>query len=261
MTRFDRCISYEDRTRVHTRHWSLEGVSTADGGPTDRGWLWASATLAAGEVSLGVYDDPAAGPGHLLASGTATVAGELPVRCTLSAEGSATVAGEVWIKECSASAGPWPLLASLCVDADLAEQYRRLSELPVYSSSFGLARYCAAGARRVLDAAVRLLPDELGGAGAIADSQRTSAGTDPDLRRLIAPDQLRSAAVHAALAAAFGACHDIGGPTLYQELRDGHEQRYRRAVAAWRLTLAESADTDAPARTVAPAAVRRARRI
>jgi len=247
---FDYVISYEDRDELHTSRWALEGVRTPTGGNTDRGWLWMTAARDGDTVTVALYKRPACDAADKVASATADVAGieAAPARCELAADNTSGLTGEVYLEDYSSDPpAPVPVLAALCADPDLEDEYHNLSDLPgdVYDATAGLARYCAAATRKVLLLASQMYPEELGGCGAPEHRHRDAATRDrPDYRRIANPDQLKSAAVHWALLLAFGSCHERAGDTMYSQLRDYHDAKRREAIAAWRLAFNTDPDDD-----------------
>jgi len=108
-----------------------------------------------------------------------------------------------------------------------------------------MARYCASATEKVLLLAAGLYWRQLGGFGAPEHRYHIAASRlIPDYRRLANPDQLKAAAVHWALAAAFGSCHELGAETMYSQLRDYHERKRTQAVEGWALTLNLDPDYD-----------------
>ena len=247
---FDYVIAYEDRDEVHTSRWALQGLRTADGGNTDRGWLWMRCALAGNVVTVDLFKAAACASADKVATGTADISliPAAAARCALSAANASGMTGELYLQDYLADpAAAVPLCATLCVDTDLQDEYRNLSDLPsgVYDATAGLARYGAAATRKTLLLAGQMYAEELGGFG--APEHRHAAGasrTAPDYRRLANPDQLKDAAVHWALMLAFGACHELARDTMYSALRDYHDQKRKEAIAAWRLTFNVNPDDD-----------------
>jgi len=251
MSRFEQyLICYEDRDEFHTSRWLLEGVSTKDDGNTYRGWLFMKCTKSGDTVTVQLYKDPACGSSDLVASGSADVSGvdDDPVKVSLSEQNSSGLSGSFYFEGYdSDNSDPVPVLVSLCVDADLAEEWYDLDALPkeVYSSSYGMAAYCAAATRKVLLLVSQMYAEELGGYGGREHVHyRDATRSLPDWRRIIVPDQLKEAAVCWALELAFGSCHKLAEETMYSQLRDRFEQRRKDAIAAWNLTFNVDPDSD-----------------
>ena len=262
---FDYMICYEDRGRIRTSRWKLEGVKTLAAGSTDGGWLWLTTARTGDVVTANLFKDAACTTGNKVASGTANVAGmsAAGVRCTLSQANTSGVSGEFFFDVYAAdTAVPAPVLACLCVDADLAIEYGNLADLPAYDATAGLAQYCATATGKVLLLASQLFSEELGGCG--APEHRHLGGADrefPDYRRLANPDQLREAAVHWALMLAFGRSHERADKTMYSELRDYHDRRRQEAIGSWKLSFNTNPDGDADADQAASARAVRVTRL
>lgn len=245
---FDYCFAYEDRSEIHTSRWSLSGVSTKPDGPAHDGRLWAAFSAAGDVVTADLYKAPACDSGDKVATGTADISGidSAPARCALSEANSSGISGEFFIEDYSSDpAGAVELLVSLCSDADLADEHAALSDLPVYDSTTGLARYCAVATRKVLLTLTQMYAGQLGGYGAPEHRYRAGAARGlPDLRRLANPDQLKDAAVHAALSLAFGACHERADETMFSRLRDYHDAKRIEAVEVWNIAFNTNPDAD-----------------
>jgi len=247
---FDYVIGYEDRDDLHTSRWALAGVNTTSGGNTDRGWLWMAAVRSGSTVTVDLYKDAGCDSDDKVATGTADVTDidGAPARCALAAANSSGLTGELYLEDYDGDpAAPVPVLAALCVDSDLAEEYHNLDDLPgdVYDSTNGMARHCAAATRNVLLLVSQTYAEELGGYG--APEHRHSAAASrawPDFRRIANPDQLKSAAVHWALMLAFGSCHERAQDTMYSRLRDYHDAKRKEAIAAWHLAFNVDPDSD-----------------
>ena len=128
--------------------------------------------------------------------------------------------------------------------------------MPVCDDSLGMTRFCALATRNVLLLVAQTYPGQLGGYGAPENRYRTWASRAvPDFRRLANPEQLRDAAVHWALATAFGACHERADETVYSRLRDYHDAKRKEAVARWNLAFNSDPDgsDNADARSAAGA--------
>ena len=111
---FDYMICYEDRGRMRTSRWKLEGVKTLAAGSTDGGWLWLTTARTGDVVTANVFKDAACTTGNKVASGTANVAGmsAAGVRCTLSQANTSGVSGEFFFDVYAAdTAVPAPVLA------------------------------------------------------------------------------------------------------------------------------------------------------
>jgi len=247
---FDYAFAYEDRSFLHTSRWSLSGIDTRGGGSTTAGRLWLLAGLDAQSVTAELYKGPDCDAGDLVASGSADISDidEAAAPCALSQENASGVSGHFWIESYTADCGyPVEVLVTLCTDEDLEIEYCSLSDLPsvVYSADHGMARYCASATEKVLLLAAGLYWRQLGGFGAPEHRYHIAASRlIPDYRRLANPDQLKAAAVHWALAAAFGSCHELGAETMYSQLRDYHERKRTQAVEGWALTLNLDPDYD-----------------
>lgn len=251
MSRFEQyVISYEGRGDLHTSRWLLEGVNTKSDGNTYRGWLFMTAAKSGDNVTVDLYKDPACGGSEKVLSGTADVSGvsDSPVKVALSEANGSGLSGFFYFEGYSGDpVAAVPVLVSLCVDTDLAEEWYDLDALPaeVYDSSEGLARYCAAATKKVLLLVSQMYAEELGGHGGKEHVHYKSADRAyPDWRRLAAPDQLKDAATCWALELAFGSCHKLAEQTMYSDLRDRFEQRRKEAVAAWNLTFNTDPDSD-----------------
>ena len=111
---------------------------------------------------------------------------------------------------------PEPGPITLCTNADLADEYHNLDDLPddVYDKGNGMARYCAEASRKILPLASQMFPG-----------------------RVISPDQLKDAAVHWALMLAFDSCRERSSEVMYSELRDYHDRKRTEAIASWQLTI------------------------
>ena len=258
---FDYCFAYEDRDEVHTSRWSLSGLSTKPDGPLADGRLWATFARAGDVVTADLYATAACESADKVATGTADVSDldAAAAPCTLTEANSSGVTGAFTIESYSSDPpAAVELLAALCTDADLADQHAALADLPVYDSTVGMARYCSVATRRVLLTVAQLYVDHLGGAGAPEHRYRTGAARgEPDFRRLANPDQLKDAAVHAALAMAMGACHERADETMFSRLRDYHDAKRIEAVEAWNIAFNTNPDTDDDAdRQAAAGAVR-----
>ena len=252
ITRFDDyVICYEDRDVFHTSRWRLQGiVTTEDGANTDRGWLWMNAADASDTVTVDLYKDVAAASGDKVATGTADISGidDAAAQCALTASNTSGIAGAIWFEDYDADpSAVVPVLVSLCVDRDLEDEYRNLSDLPteVYDPTAGMARYCAAATRNVLLLVSQMYKEELGGYGAPETRHLLGAArTVPDYRAISTPDQLKPAAVHWALMLAFGACHERAQETMYSTLRDYHDEKRKEAIGAWNLSLNSDPSSD-----------------
>lgn len=247
---FEYCFAYEDRAQAHTSRWSLEGVSTASDGNIRGGRLWMTASESAGTVTVNLYKHADLASGDKVASGTADISSISAgaARCDLSEENSSGLSGEFYFESYSADVDSAELIVSLCDDSDLAVAHADLANLPVYDSGVGMALHCEVATRKVLLLISQVYGEELGGSGAPEHRYRAGASRAvPDFRRLANVDQLKDAAVHWALAMAFGACHERAEETMYSQLRDYHDQRRAEAVDAWNLTFNSNPDTDADA--------------
>jgi len=268
MSRFEQyVISYEDRDELHTSRWLLEGVNTKAAGNTCGGWLFMMAAKAGEKVTVELYKAPGCDAGDKVLTGTAEVSGlgDGPVKVTLAEANGSGLSGEFYLQGYSADpVAAVPLLVSLCVDADLAEEWYDLDALPadVYDGTKGMAKYAAAATRKVLLLVSQMYAEELGGYGAREHVHFTHAERAyPDWRRLVVPDQLKEAAVCWALELAFGSCHKLAQETMYSELRDRFEQRRKEAIAAWNLTFNTDPDADQDADSLKSANAVRVTRI
>ena len=268
MSRFEQyLICYEDRDELHTSRWLLEGISTKADGNTHRGWLFMNCARAGDNVIVALYKDPACGSSDAVATGTADISNidAEPVKVTLSEQNSSGLSGSFYLEGYSSDpASPVPVLVSLCVDADLAEEWYDIDSLPadVYDPSYGMAAYCAAATRKVLLLVSQMYAQELGGYGGREHPYAGTARRErPDWRRIAVPDQLKDAAVCWALELAFGSCHKMASQTMYSQLRDRFEQRRKDAVAAWNLTFNIDPDSDLDADAMKSASAVRLRRV
>jgi len=245
---FDYCFAYEDRAELHTSRWSLSGISTKSAGPLTDGRLWATFALAGQTVTADLYQTPACESADKVATGTADIStiASAPVKCTLAEANSSGVSGEVYFEEYSSDpAAAVELLVSLCTDVDLADEHAGLTDLPVYDASTGMARYCEVATRKTLLTLSQMYADPLGGSGAPEHRYRTGASRGlPDFRRLANPDQLKDAAIHAALTLAFGACHQRADETMFSSLRDYHDAKRIEAIEVWNIAFNTNPDTD-----------------
>ena len=262
-------IPYEDRDELHTSRWLLEGVNTKSDGNTYRGWLFMKASDSAGTVTIELYKDPALGADDKVAEGTADISGvaDAPAQATLAVANDSGLSGSFYFESYTSdpAADCVPVLACLCTDADLAEEWYDLDALPpeVYSVTEGMAAYCGAASKRVLLLVSQMYAEELGGYGGREHVHYTDVTrTTPDWRRLITPDQLKDAATCWALELAFGACHKMGETmTMYSGQRDHYAERRKDAISAWNLTFNLDPDGDEDADAMKSASSRRVERI
>lgn len=245
---FDTCIAYEERDYARTSRWKLDGIKTLAAGNTDGGWLWFSIAVAADLATVSVYKDSA---GANLVAQVASVdvsdVDTAAVKCTLAEKNSSGITGECYIEYYSADVTLVPLLVSLCVDADLDVHYSRLDDLPtgIYSSTAGMAEYCAASTGHILRLVSQLYSGQLGGYGSL--EHRNLGPADrlaPDYRKLADPKQLLDAAVHYALSLGFWAAHQMVDNTLYSEQGERHDTKYQDAVSSWNLAFMSDPDAD-----------------
>ena len=246
---FDYCIAYEDRAACHTSRWLLDGVRTLAAGNTAGRWLWVTAAESDNVLTVNLYKDAGLDAADKVAQGTADLAtlDEAPKMCELSEANSSGLSGQLYVEQFTADVESMPLLVTLCTDADLAEEYCNLADLPasVYDATAGMARFCAVATRKVLLLVSQMFADQLGGFGAPEHRYHALASrSEPDFRRIAAPDQLTEAAVHWALMLAFGSCHERAADTMYSRLRDYHDAKRREAIAAWNLAFNTDPDTD-----------------
>jgi len=248
---FDYLIAYEDRSEVHTSRWTLSGVKTLAAGNTSAdGWLWMQAVDTDDTIQVYLCNDPACASGSRVAGGTADISdiANGAEACALTEENSSGLTGSFYFESYTSDpAVVIPVLVALCVDADLDAEYINLADLPsgVYSSTTGMADYCAIATQKALLLASQMFKEELGGYGAPEHRYHTVASRSfPDYRRLAAPDQLKDAAVHWALMLAFGACHERASGTMYSELRDYHDTKREQAIGSWNLSFNTDPDSD-----------------
>ena len=248
---FDYCFAYEDRSRIHTSRWYLDGVTT--NGNTKGGRLWLTAAADAGVVTVELYRNEGCEAGDLVAGGTADISGiaSESVQCELAEANASGLTGEFYFENYLADPqAPVEVLVSLCSDADLSMEASGLSDLPTYDAVLGFAPYCALATRKVLLLVSQRYAGHLGGYGAPEHRHRPGAAREtPDFRRLANPDQLKDAAVHWALTLAYGACHERAEETLYSQLRDYHDAKRKEAIAGWNLTFNTNPDGDEDADT------------
>jgi len=174
------------------------------------------------------------------------------VLVTLSEANSSGLSGEFYFESYSSDMTLNRLKVSLCVDADIAEEWQDLDDLPsdVYSSTQGMAIYCAAATRRTLLRVSQMYTEQLGGFGAPEDRRFDDATRSyPDFRRLISPDQLKETAVYWALELAMGSKHERHEDTMYSELRDYYAEKRAESMSAWNLTFNTNPSTDSDADT------------
>ncbi|MCE5277195.1 MAG: hypothetical protein ABFD92_16830 [Planctomycetaceae bacterium] len=248
---FDYPIVYEDRNALRTSRWSLTGLNSKDAGNTAAGWLWVRFVTVGATMTVSLYKDAALA--SKVAEGSASIASVdgAAVKIALAASNSSGIGGELWLEEyIQDPAAAAPMLASLCVDADLAEEFQDLTSLPatIYDATGGMARFCWAASRKVLLLVGQMFTGQLGGSG--APEHRHQAGADrslPDFRRLAAPDQLKDAAVHWALMLAFASCVERATETLYSARRDYHDAMRRECISAWNLAFNSDPDDDSDA--------------
>lgn len=263
---FEYCIAYEDRDSLHTSRWSLSGVNTKENGNTRNGWLWLSCSSNGGTVTAALYKNDACGDSDKVATGTADVTDIETVAavCLLQEANSSGLAGEFYFEDYTEDVEAVPVMATLCTDADLLDEYHNLADLPadVYDSGVGMARYCAVATQKVLLLVSQMYAEALGGWGAPEHRYSTvSSRAVPDYRAVAAPDQLKDAAVHWALMLAFGSCHERAAGTMYSQLRDYHDAKRKEAIAAWNLALNTDPDSDEDADTSRSTGVRRITRL
>lgn len=253
MAKFDYPIPYEDRDEFHTSRWALSGVNTTDDGNLDAGWLWMLCVDSDDTVTVTLYKDAACAADDAVATGTADISGidDAAAKCALAASNASGLTGEFYFESYTDdNASAIPVCVSLCVDADLAEEYRNADSLPpdVYDATNGMAAYCAAASRKTLLLVTQLYAEECGGYGAPEHRHIPAATrTYPRLSVIANPDQLKDAAVHWALMLAFGSCHETARDTMYSTLRDYHDEKRKEAIGSWNLTFNSDPDADADA--------------
>jgi hypothetical protein len=213
------------------------------------GWLWMNAVRTDDTLAVDLYRDAACEAGDKVATGSADIStiAEGPVKVALSPANDSGMSGELFVESCLSDVGDAAVLVSLCVDADLAEHYHRIDAFPsdVYDPTSGMARHCAAATRKTLLLASQMYADQLGGFGGPEDRRLAAAAREvPDFRRIVAPDQLKEAAVHWALMLAAGSCHDRAQETIFSRMRDYHDAKRKEAIAAWNLTFNMDPDVD-----------------
>ena len=263
---FEYCIAYEDRDSLHTSRWSLAGVNTKADGNTRNGWLWLSCGRDGDTVTAALYKDGACGESDKVATGTADVTDieTAAAVCSLAEANSSGLTGEFYFEGYAEDVQAVPVLATLCTDADLRDEYHNLADLPadVYDPAVGMAGYCAVATQKVLLLVSQMYAEALGGWGAPEHRYGTvSSRVVPDYRRIAAPDQLKDAAVHWALMLAFGSCHERAAGTMYSQLRDYHDAKRKEAIAAWNLALNTDPDSDEDADTSRSSAMTRITRL
>lgn len=244
---FENLIVYEDRDELHTSRWKLDGISTKSDGKTDSGWLWMNATKAGNDLTVDLYKDVACDAGDKVATGVSDISAiaTAAVKITLAEANSSGMSGELYAEEYTADVAAVPVLVSLCVDADLVVEYRRLASLPNYDATNGMAEECARATDKVLLLVSQMFKEQLGGYGAGEHRNLTSADRlYPDYRCISQPKQLREAAVHCALALIFWSGHELADHTMYSELGQRHESKYDQAVGSWNLAFNTDPDTD-----------------
>jgi len=238
---FDYCFAYEDRGRIHTSRWVLNGVRTTATGNLKDGRLWMTAADTDGTVTVNLYKDPACAASDKVATGTADIGGiaDVAARCTLTAANNSGLTGEFYFEAYQADpATEVEVLVVLAMDADLSLEYGDLSTLPAYDPTTGMAVYLAAATKKTLLLASQLFRDQMGGCGAPENRYRTAASRDcPDYRVLANPDQLQDACVHWALTLAFGRSHERAGQSMYSELRNYHDEKRREAIDSWNIAF------------------------
>lgn len=244
---FEMPIVYEDRAKVRTSRWKLDGVKTFAAGNTASGWLWMKTATVGNALTLGLYKTSAMALGDRVAynSAAADISGieSDPVKITLVQDNTSGMSGELYLEDWSEDVSGAPVLVTLCVDSDLAIEHRSLTALPNYDATYGMASFCAAATEKVLLMVSQMFADQVGGYG--APEHRNLPGAErwvPDYRRISEPKQLRAAAVHAALGLIFWACHEMADDTMYSTLGERHEKKYDEEVS--RLNPAFNTDPD-----------------
>ncbi len=240
---FEYPIAYEDRDAIRTSRWQLNDIKTLAAGPTNDGWLWFSLAKVGDTATITVFSDDAGSSS--IASGTGDISDveTTPVKITLTEESSSGVTGELYVEAYTADADAIPLLVSLCIDKHVSIHYAKLTELPAFDATFGMAEHCSAASSIVLLLVSNLYNVQLGGFGAPEDRNLSPADRlVPDFRKIVTPQQLRAAAVHKTLELAFFRSHDMAADTMYSENGDRHKELYDEAVGAWNLTIAAAPD-------------------
>jgi hypothetical protein len=258
---FDNIICYERRDLVHTSRWVLEGLSTRSDAPGRDGWLWLSTLRNGDAFTAQLWADREAS--LLLAQGSGTL-DDFPAQVDLTSAAGSTVSGRFWLESAGQGSDARPVLATLCTDEDLAQQWADLEELgqAICDPIYGLARYCATATRQTLLLVSQLYSNHLGGVGAREDRRLPRTGRFfPDYRRISCPEQLKDVATYWALETALRARHQHSEPSAYSRLGDHFAALRKRAVSAWDLTLNLQPDTDDDADTSRAAGVSHPQRL
>lgn len=238
MSNFDYCYAYEDRAVIHTSRWILNGVSTRAGINLGDGRLWLTAVDTNDTVAVSLYKDLAST--SLVATGSADISGiaTAAAKCTLTASNDSGLTGHFYFESYTSDPTAVEVLVSLAMDSDLANEFGNLDSLPVWNATVGMASVLAPATRKCLLLASQMYSEGLGGFGAPEHRHRPAATREvPDYRALVNPDQLTSAVVHWALQMAMARSHERGAGTMYQELRDYHDEQRKEAISSWNLTL------------------------
>jgi len=244
-------ISYEDRDEIHTSRWNITGINTKSAGNTSAGWLFMVCSLSGTTVTVDLYKDFALGASDKVLTGTFSTASitTTPAKCSLTAANTSGLGGYVYFESyVSDPADDYvSVLATLCVDEEIREDWYDLAALPsyVYDSTNGLAKWCIIATKRVLLQVSHQYANELGGFGAKEQPYyQSSSRLVPDWRKIASPDQLKEATICQALCLALGSMHKQADVTMYSDLRDHYRQRYMDAVNAWHLAFNTDPSSD-----------------
>jgi hypothetical protein len=246
---FDKIVCYEDRDAIKTSRWLLDGIKTKTGSLNVDGscgaWLYMTASYAAPTLTVTLYKD-AAGT-NSVATGTSNLStlSTAPVKVTLAQANTSGISGSFYVHRRASDVTLVPVLVGLCVDADLEAEYDRLSTLPNYDATAGMAEYIAYASRTVLMRVASQFKSQLGGYGDEESPKLAAATRDyPDFRAIASPEQLREAAVHCAMEQIFYSRHELADETMYSARAQRHAQKFEQAMAGLNLAFNTDPDSD-----------------
>lgn len=253
--KWETIISYEDRSVYHTSRWRLEGIRTKESSEnTDSGVLWLDMSKSGDTVTADIYKDDGLGSADKVATGTADVSGvdgtgANAVELVLTEANASGLSGSFWI-HAYASDGSSPVQVALCVDEDLDALWDGVEGLNGYDATVGAAESIRVAGEDVIGRVTRMFQDQLGGHGSaeawfITDATRSN----PDLRMIANPGQLRLACAYRALEIAIGRDHMRAEQTTYSALRDHFREQFEVAMGSLTLALkagsGDNADSNA----------------
>ena len=259
---FDTVINYETRSEMRTSRWSFDGVITKDTGNTAKGWLWYSAVKSGDNLTVTVYKD-AAGASSVAASSATDIStvADAPVKITLLETNSSGITGELFVHSYGSDVTLAPIMVSLIMDADIELIYARSDEShmsDVYDSTTGYAKYCARATEHMLMFAANQFAEQMGGFGSEEDHNLTGPERlVPIWASIVAPEQMRDAAVYYACWMAFMAADESDGEDSmpYRKAIDCKEQ-YMEAKSSLRIMFDTAQDQEgdviASATTILP---------